>query len=143
MKPTIVYVEGVPLYGRQEAERLLLPLANCAEALGAEIKSVPGLERPALCQGDLCIPLDAGGRTDTHEVDGVTYVYTDFIEEAMGYHVQSGKDGWLLTKDSASTGGNPGDLPPAFTLPDMRSGDPVSVSDYLGRKVVFYMWASW
>lgn len=33
----------------------------------------------------------------------------------------------------------PGDAAPAFTLPDQR-GEPVSLSDYKGRKVLVYFY---
>ena len=36
-----------------------------------------------------------------------------------------------------------GDRPPGFTLPDLHAGDPISLEDYLGKKAVFYVWASW
>ena len=35
-----------------------------------------------------------------------------------------------------------GDLAPNFSL-DSVGGRQVSLSDYLGRKIVIYMWASW
>ena len=36
-----------------------------------------------------------------------------------------------------------GHAPPAFTLPDLYSGEQVSLSDFLGKKTAFFMWASW
>ena len=36
-----------------------------------------------------------------------------------------------------------GHAPPAFTLPDLYSGELVSLSDFLGKKTAFFMWASW
>lgn len=32
---------------------------------------------------------------------------------------------------------------PGFTLPRINSGDPVSLSDYRGQKVLLIMFASW
>ena len=37
---------------------------------------------------------------------------------------------------------NPGDLAPDFTLPSLDGTD-VSLSDYLGKKLILFMWASW
>ena len=36
-----------------------------------------------------------------------------------------------------------GHAPPAFTLPDLYSGELVSSSDFRGKKTAFFMWASW
>ena len=36
-----------------------------------------------------------------------------------------------------------GHAPPAFTLPDLYSGEMISLSDFLGKKTAFFMWASW
>ena len=36
-----------------------------------------------------------------------------------------------------------GHVPPAFTLPDLYSGEMISSSDFLGKKTAFFMWASW
>ena len=35
-----------------------------------------------------------------------------------------------------------GDLAPEFTLPTLNGRD-VSLSDYRGRRVILFMWASW
>ncbi len=45
---------------------------------------------------------------------------------------------------SSETGRYPnvGEQSPDFTLPDL-DGNPVSLSDYRGRKVILYVWASW
>ena len=36
-----------------------------------------------------------------------------------------------------------GHAPPAFTLPDLFTGEQVFLSDFLGKKTAFFMWASW
>lgn len=36
-----------------------------------------------------------------------------------------------------------GHVPPVFTLPDLYSGELVSLSDFRGKKTAFFMWASW
>jgi len=35
-----------------------------------------------------------------------------------------------------------GDKAPDFTLPSLE-GTPISLSDYVGKKVIVFMWASW
>ena len=36
-----------------------------------------------------------------------------------------------------------GQVPPAFILPDLFTGEMISSSDFLGKKTAFFMWASW
>lgn len=43
---------------------------------------------------------------------------------------------------SSPTVVNPGDVAPDFTLPSL-DGSEVSLSDYLGKKLILFMWASW
>ena len=43
---------------------------------------------------------------------------------------------------STVIGGNVGDEAPDFVLPSL-DGEQVRLSDYLGRKLILFMWASW
>lgn len=36
-----------------------------------------------------------------------------------------------------------GQVPPAFILPDLYTGELISSSDFRGKKTAFFMWASW
>ena len=36
-----------------------------------------------------------------------------------------------------------GDKAPEFTLPSLADGKHVSLSDYLGKKLALFIWASW
>ena len=45
--------------------------------------------------------------------------------------------------DDTAVGLGIGHTPPAFTLPDLYSGELISLSDFRGKKTVFFMWASW
>ena len=63
-------------------------------------------------------------------------------------HSQEGLSMRVLKLHVTSGAGDPvglgiGARPPDFTLPDLYTGELVSLSDYRGRKAVFYMWASW
>ena len=43
---------------------------------------------------------------------------------------------------ATATGVNVGDTAPDFTLPTLDGGER-SLSDYYGRKVILFFWASW
>ena len=43
---------------------------------------------------------------------------------------------------ATATGVNVGDTAPDFTLPTLDGGE-VNLSDYRGRKVILFFWASW
>ena len=43
---------------------------------------------------------------------------------------------------STGTGVNIGDEAPDFVLPSLN-GEQIRLSDYLGKKLVLFMWASW
>ena len=129
--------------GYVEGERVLAPLEPFCDRLGAEVKNLEGPGHTAICRGDMCIPLNAGELRDTKQIDGAEYVYLDSLEDGLNLHVYQNSEVAVITTKSTERGLSPGDVPPEFTLPDLFSGDLVASSDFLGRKVVFYMWASW
>ena len=45
-------------------------------------------------------------------------------------------------KTSSPTVVNPGDVAPDFTLSSL-DGSEVSLSDFRGKKLILFMWASW
>ena len=49
----------------------------------------------------------------------------------------------ILLHGLGADGNDLAPIVPAFTLPDLYTGDPTASWDFLGRKAVFYMWASW
>ena len=118
------------------------PHAFC-EAVGAEAKTLPGGGQLAVCKGDLCIPLNVG-KTETVSIDEITYAPLTAFGEPLGLLWQTEADTLRVTSGAGErTGLGIGDRPPDFTLPDLYTGEPVSLSDYRGKKAVFYMWASW
>lgn len=125
-----------------EAGRVLAPVAVLCDALGAEYKRLDGLDHPAVCRGDLCIPLDAVTE-DTRDVDGLVHVWVDSISDPLGLSVTVDEREVTVMTTQPKEGLGAGDRPPAFTLPDLFTGETVSTSDYAGRKTVYYMWASW
>ncbi len=126
---------------RLENEEVLVPLRAFCEGVGAEAKTLPGSEQLAICKGDLCIPLR---QAETVSIGGVTYAPLTAFGEVLGLRWRTEADTLRVTSGVGDRAGlGIGDRPPDFTLPDLYTGDPVSLSDYRGRKAVFYMWASW
>lgn len=129
---------------RLQHGEVLVPLHAFSEAVGAEAKALPGSEQLAVCKGDLCIPLR---QAETVSIDGVVYAPLTAFGEPLGLRWRTEADALRVTSGTSSAGGQIGlgigDRPPDFTLPDLYTGEPVSLSDYRGRKAVFYMWASW
>ncbi len=59
-------------------------------------------------------------------------------------HILSGEESVkTLEPELNDVGLSIGQAPPAFTLPDLYSGEMISSSDFLGKKTAFFMWASW
>jgi hypothetical protein len=145
MKKLTISIDGIENGSGflDEDERVLVPLDAFCDLIGAEVKNLDGLEMTAVCRGDLCIPLNAAGAVDTMEVDGAQHLYLDVCADALSLDVSLEGGSAMVSTNGKEFGLGSGDTPPAFTLPDLFSGTPVSSSDYLGRKTVFYMWASW
>ena len=49
----------------------------------------------------------------------------------------------VRTEGRVVTGLGVGSRPPVFELPDLSTGSTVSSADYVGKKTVFFVWASW
>ena len=61
-------------------------------------------------------------------------------------HILSGEESvkTLEPEPNDTAGGlGIGQVPPAFTLPDLYTGELVSLGDFHGKKTAFFMWASW
>jgi hypothetical protein len=128
---------------RLQHGEVLVPLHAFCKAVGAEAKALDGGGQLAVCKGDLCIPLNTG-KTETVAIDGVVYAPLTAFGEPLGLRWQAEGDILRVTSGAGGqTGLGIGARPPDFTLPDLYTGEPVSLSDYRGRKAVFYMWASW
>ncbi len=120
---------------------VVVPLHALTAILGAEAKRLEEAGPLAVCKGDLCIPLDGEVMTT---VDGTLYAPLAAFIGPLGYQWQvKGEVVSLVEAKETGRGLGIGDRPPGFTLPDLYTGKPVSLGDYLGKKAVFYMWASW
>ncbi len=58
-------------------------------------------------------------------------------------HILSGESVKILEPELNDIGLGIGQVPPAFTLPDLYTGEPISLSDFRGKKTAVFMWASW
>jgi hypothetical protein len=128
---------------RRREGHLLAPLVPICESLGTELKLFEGPGKTDVWRGGLCIPLNAGGAEDTHLVPSCEYIKVDVLADVLGLEVSLGEDSTMVSANGSANGLGFGETPPAFTLPDLYTGDPTASWDFLGRKVVFYMWASW
>ena len=97
----------------------------------------------AVCHGDRCIPLSIGGSSAIETVEGVAHVYAVHLTAALSLELTQSGGLYIVTRANGVVGVAAGNRAPAFTLPDLNTGEPVSSTDYAGRKVVFYIWASW
>ena len=121
--------------------RVLVPVRAFSEALGAEVKEMDGNGSLAVCKADLCIPLS---EEETLSLDGEVFAYLSAFGEELGLQWQlSDSTLRVATGGRVVTGLAVGSRPPIIELPDLHTGVPVSSADYVGKKTVFYVWASW
>ena len=123
-----------------EDDRVVVPLEIFCASIGAEVSPVPGSDFPAVCKGDLCIPLTD---SDIVKVEGEPLLRLDAIAGTLGFETRIHDDRIEVKMIEDVSGLGSGQTPPAFTLPDLFTGKSVSSADFLGRKTVFYLWASW
>lgn len=136
---TIVTEHG-PLQVRAEADRerdaLWMAPAELERVLGWTLKP------EGLCRGPICIPLGTAAaarhlRADALDVAG--------LWRHMSKPVLRTQDAsaWLLGESARERSAALESLEaPDFTLPDL-AGEPHSLVDYRGRKVLLATWASW
>lgn len=124
---------------RLQGEVVWVPAEAFGQVVDAECKEVEG--QWAICRGDLCIPLAALEMQALH--DGL-FVRIDAFAEPLGL-AWSVADGLLSVQRGlrSDSGLGIGQIPPAFELPDLFSGELISSTAFRGKKTFFYMWASW
>ena len=136
--------EPVPLtpVPRIKNGEVLVPLHAFSKAVGAEVKTLEE-GKFAVCKDDLCIPIDYSS-TIIVSIEGVVYARLAAFADALGLRWQIENGALRVTSSSVEhTGLGIGDRPPDFTLPDIYTGELVSLKDYRGKKAVFFMWSSW
>jgi len=124
------------------------PLPNrAAEELWLTVDSLHSatgwhLEPEGLCKDDVCVPL-AGDKRERF-VDGEV-VNASGLWRALDRPVlhDASRKTWMLGESAADRGRRLESLEaPDFTLPDIE-GQPHSLSDFRGQKVLLATWASW
>jgi thiol-disulfide isomerase/thioredoxin len=113
--------------GRQEGDRLLVPVADLPAALGWELKP------EGLCRGDACVP--APGLAEDGWVDVAA------AAKAVGRTVAvDAAEGFVALAGSA-TKAHPTEAPDALVV-DL-DGNPVHLNDVAKGKRVLVAWSSW
>jgi AhpC/TSA family len=139
MRVTVIYEDKTATIdgASAEADNLWLRLSDLHAATGWELKP------QGLCRDDRCVPIPAARRDDFLRDGGL--VNLGALARQLGQPVvhddQNGV--WFFSEPANSRTEALRSLEaPDFTLPDL-DGNPRSLSDYLGRKVLLMSWASW
>ena len=117
-----------------DGEHLRVAPADLARLTGWE------LEAEGLCRGAVCIPrslepgIDVEGTVDVSAFAAATGapVVVDLDEHVVAIGVPAAERADALIGGVASP----------FTLPDL-DGNPISLSDFAGKKKLLFTWASW
>ena len=119
---------------RVEGGRLLLSAEALRDALGWE------LHEGTLCNDAMCVPLPAGSRLGDDGVFDLAEVAAT-LGRPLALDVDAGAAFLGVSADErAQTLGSL--MAPDFTLPDL-AGQPHTLSEYRGKKILMVAWASW
>jgi len=113
---------------------VLVPLEPLSRQIGAEVEHLKDEGKVAVCKGDVCVPLRIGDEIgDVTFINGAAYgPLSAFMALTEG-----------APKVSAKVGRGMNDLAYDFTLPDITTGQMVSLRDFRGVKTLVFCWASW
>lgn len=117
--------------------------ALCAE-IGAYTEEISEKDRFLVCQDDRCVPVQRG--EDTMMVDDVTYVPLPSVATPFGLNYEYTDAGIRMSTQETQhreATFTVGEEAPTFTLPDVRTGESISLEDYRGTKTLIFAWASW
>ena len=119
-----------------ESEAVYLPVTFFESALSLERKDLAP-ELVGLCQDDLCIPLPL------KSYEGNEYVSSRKLIDALsGAYLWDQEASQLLLDLRPQYTRDPTRELIDFTLPDLE-GRKIQLSDYRGKKIIVFAWASW
>jgi hypothetical protein len=121
-----------------EQDRLWIPLDELERSTGWTAKP------EGLCRGDVCVPVPAARKAEW--LDGDARLDFAAFAAHLGHAIaRDGERGvWAFgpPADRGVAGGSGPVIAPDFRLPDL-DGTMHALSDYRGKKVLLYAWASW
>lgn len=120
---------------REDGERLWVSAKDLESATGWVLKP------EGLCKGEVCSPLPADGTW----LDAEGRVDLTAFAQRFGQPVVHDEEHsvWAFGESASARRDHLSSLQaPDFTLPDL-DGNMHSLSDYRGKKVFLYAWASW
>lgn len=123
-----------------DGDRIWVPLGALERATGWAAKP------EGLCRGEICVPIPRERRGEWLDPSGARLDYAAFaahLGHAVARHEASGawSFGPPAGRPAAAAGSGPV-VAPDLHLPDL-DGEMHSLSDYRGKKVLLYCWASW
>ena len=141
MAQTLLYgaLETEPAGAAADGDRLWIPLDDLA-------RSTAWAHKPeGLCRDEVCVPVPAARKAAWLDDDGRRLDFAAFaayLGHAVARDEQRGV--WAFgpaTATGVASGSGPV-VAPDFRLPDL-DGQPHSLSDHRGKKVLLYCWSSW
>jgi hypothetical protein len=140
MSIAVVYEHRQPVEVDADAvdDALWVKSAELSHTIGWELKP------EGLCRGPVCVPIPRGREADFLDERGERFNIAAFAR-LRGQPVVSDPTGqaWAFGDAVPERRASASSLAaPDFTLPDSE-GNPHSLSDYRGRKVLLLAWASW
>jgi hypothetical protein len=136
------------LYGALETEvagaaadhdRLWIPLDDLERSTGWTVKP------EGLCRGEVCVPVPAGRATDWLDGEPRRLDFAAFAAH-LGHAVarDEARQVWSFgpPADRGAVSASGPVVAPELRLPDL-DGTLHSLSDYRGKKILLYAWASW
>lgn len=133
-----------------DGDHVFVPLDGYAKAVNLEAKTVVAGKLVVLCRDEWCQPLHLKP-ADVRRTGGVTAVNLRVLAEATGREfsiIQSDSGRTIvIARNKAGDEDQTGELAPGSMLPDVGltdvEGNPVRLSDYLGKRLLICTWASW
>ncbi len=123
-----------------------IPLDAFAKSQHLTAKTVVKDKLVALC-GEVSCTFVHITPDDTRTVNGKAFILADRIAAAMNLDLEISESSIVLSKPARGSDAQHAGLPDGATLPDIvltnLDGQPVHLSDYLGKRLLICTWASW